>query len=108
MRYGLLILGTAACIGLCQGGLARVYDRATTAALSEDARIAIELRCRDQQGRAGRECRSTLKKLFLAGSLDPDTTLRTWCEMVKDAPWGGRHPVPPQVCVERYGGWRES
>ena len=111
MRTGLLVLGLAACIlgiGLSQGWFVRAYDHATMAALSEDARLAIDLRCGHQEGRAGRECRTMLKKLFLAGSLDPDKTLRAWCESVRNAGWAGSPPPPPRVCVQRYGGWPGS
>ena len=108
MRYGLIVLGVVIAIGLCQGWLARAYDRVTTAALTDEARLAIELRCEDESSRSARECRSVLKKLYLAGSLDPDTTLRTYCDSVKHARWGGSLPPPPKVCVERYGGWRPS
>jgi hypothetical protein len=105
MRYGLLVLGTASCIGLYQGWFARAYERVTTAALTDEARLAIAVRCQMKDDHAAHECRSTLKKLYLAGALDPDRTLRTYCDSVKNARWGGSRPAPPQVCVQRYGGW---
>ena len=105
MRYGLLILGVAVCIALHQGWFAQAYERTTTAALTDEARVAIDLRCRDQSGRAAQECRSLLKRLYLAGSLDPDRTLRVYCDSVRTALWGGSRPAPPDVCDERYGGW---
>jgi hypothetical protein len=108
MRVGLLILGIVVCIGLLQGWFARACEHATTAALSEEARVAIEVRCRDQSGRAAHECRSLLKKLYLARSLDPDTTLRTYCDSFRTARWGGSRPQPPAVCVQRYGGWKDG
>jgi len=108
MRYGLLVLGIAVFIGLYQGWLARAYDYGTTAALTEEARVAIDVRCQIQDDRAARECRSLLKKLYLAGSLDPDKTLRAYCDSVKTARWGGRRPAQPEVCVQRYGGWRKG
>jgi len=108
MRYGLLALGIAACIGLYQGWLAGAYDQASTAALTDEARLAIDVRCRDQDGRAEIECRAMLKRLFLSGSLDPDKTLRAYCDSVKQARWGGSRPRAPEVCVERYGGWQEG
>lgn len=108
MRYGLLALGIAVCIGLYQGWFARAYDQATAAALTEDARVAIDVGCRGRDGRSARACRAMLKKLYLAGSLDPETTLRAYCDAFKTARWGGSRPPPPQVCVERYGGWREG
>jgi hypothetical protein len=104
MRYGLVALGIAVCIGMCQGWLARAYDHVTTAALTEEARLAIDVRCHVQDDRAARECRSTLKRLYLAGALDPDRTLRTYCDSVKNAWWGGSRPAPPALCVQRYGG----
>jgi hypothetical protein len=105
MRYGLLVLGLAVCFMLYKGSLARTYEHAITAALTEDARLAIDVRCRGQS-RAARECRSTLKRLYLSGSLDPDRTLRSYCDSVKTARWGGGLSAPPDVCVERYGGWQ--
>jgi hypothetical protein len=73
MKYALLVLGIAVCIGLSHGSVARLYDQATTAALSEEARLAIDVRCRDQDGRGERECRAMLKKLYLSGSVQPLT-----------------------------------
>jgi len=108
MRYGLLVLGIIMGVGLYQAWFGRVFDHVTTAALSDDARLAIDVRCQAQEGRAARECRGMLKRLYLAGSLDPDKTLRSYCDSVKSARWGGSRPAPPEVCVQRYGGWREG
>lgn len=108
MRQGLLVVGIAVCVGLAQGWVSRTVDQATTTALTEESRLAIDLRCQGDSERANRECRETLKKLFLSGSLDPDKTLRAYCDSVKEGRWGGSRPAPPAACVERYGGWEES
>jgi hypothetical protein len=108
MRYGLLVLGIGLCIGLYQGCFARAYDTATTAVLTEEARLAMDLRCQGQHGRARSDCRAMLKKLYLSRSLDPDKTLRAYCDSIKNARWGGSRPPPPEVCVKRYGGWQEG
>jgi hypothetical protein len=108
MRYGLLVLGIAICIGLYQGWFAQTYEHVTTAALTDDGRIAIDLGCRGHKDRAARACRSRLTRLYLSGSLDPEKTLRAYCDSVRDGRWGGSHPPPPKVCVERHGGWQES
>jgi len=107
MRYGLLALGIVALIGIHQGWFARALEQATTAALSEEARLAIEIRCQVEDERAAVACRDVLKKLYLSGSLDPERTLRTYCDSVRSAWWGGssRGPALPEVCVQRYGGW---
>ena len=110
MRYRLLVLGMGIVVslGLYQGWFARAYDQVTTAALTEEARLAIDVRCQGQNGRAASECRTLLKKLYLAGSLDPDTTLRVYCDSVKNAQWGGGRPAPPKLCVQLNGGWQEG
>jgi len=108
MRSGFLVPAGVVAFALLVGAAAMLVDRAATEALSEDARLAIELRCQDREGPAGRECRSTLERLFLAGTLDPDRTLRAYCESVKTARWGGSRPPPPRVCTDRYGGWTEG
>ena len=108
MRYRLLVLGIVVSLGLYQGWFARAYDRATTAALTEEARLAIHVRCQGQDGRAASECRALLKKLYLSRSLDPDRTMRVYCDSVKNARWGGSRPAPPKSCVQLYGGWREN
>lgn len=108
MRYGLLALGIAASIGLAQGWLSHAYHEAAGAALSDEARFAIELRCKGRGERAARDCRRLLQKLYLAGALDPERTLRAHCTPVKILEWGARPPLPPALCVERYGGWRSS
>lgn len=108
MRYRLLVLGIVVCLGLYQGWFARAYDKATTAALTEEARLAIDLRCQGQNGRAASECRALLKKLYLSGSLDPGRTLRVYCDSGKNAQWGGSRSAPPKLCVQLNAGWREG
>ena len=108
MRYALLFLGLVASIGLYQGWFVRAYDGATTMMLSDEARLAIDVRCQHQSGLAALDCRSLLKKLFLSGALDPDRSLRAYCDEVKQSRWGGGHPPAPKLCVERYGGWQAS
>ena len=106
MRHALLVAGLALGLGLCCQGLVVGYGLITDGALSPEARLAVQLRCGDGAERENRECRSTLKRLYLSGALDPDRTLRSYCDEVKTAPWGGRRPPAPAVCVERYGGWQ--
>jgi hypothetical protein len=105
MRHGLLVVGIAGCVGVSQGWIARTCDHASTAALTDEARLAIDVRCARDEGRAARECRSMLKKLYLSGALDPDKTLRTYCDSFEHARWGGSRPAPPALCRQRYGGW---
>lgn len=100
MRYGLLALGVIVCIAL-HGWL----SHATGVALSDEARSAIDLRCNGRDGHAARECRRLLEKLYLAGALDPERTLRAHCTRVTTVEWGVRPPAPPALCVQRYGGW---
>ena len=104
MRNILIALGIAAGIGLHQAWLAS----AASLALSDEARLAIELRCEGRQGRAGRECRELLEKLYLARTLDPERTLRAHCTRSRMIEWGARPPAAPALCVERYGGWQNG
>ena len=108
MRTGILVPGLALCIALACAWLAGPMDHITARALTDDARLAIDVRCRDHDDSASRECRDTLKRLYLSGALDPDKTLRTYCDSVRSGRWGGSQPPPPSLCVERYGGWKES
>ena len=108
MRTGLLAMGTAAFVGLHLAWLVPAYDRATGVGLSDEARVAIELRCKGRVGHAASECRRLLEKLYLAGTLDPERTLRAHCTPLKTIGWGARPPAPPALCVERYGGWRKG
>ncbi len=108
MRYVLVVLALVGGIGLVHACSQRLVELAPGSGLTEDARLAIEVRCRDHNSQASRQCRSVLKRLYLAGTLDPDTTLRDYCAEVEAAPWGGRRPPPPALCVERYGGWSEG
>jgi hypothetical protein len=108
MRYGLLALAIAVSIGIYNDWFVRAVDHATSAALTEEARLAIDVRCQLEDDRAAQDCRNVLKKLFLAGSLGPERTLRTYCDSVRNAWWGGRGPALPEVCVQRYGGWPQG
>lgn len=108
MRYGVLALGIVACIGLYHGWLAHAYDPATGVALSDEARAAIELRCNGREGRAADDCRKLFGKLYLAGTLDPEKSLRAHCTPLKTVEWGARAPAPPALCLERYGGWQKG
>lgn len=105
MRTGLLVPAIVLCVGLGWGFWARTCDEMTTGALTEDARLAIDVRCPGEGSRAGRECRATLKRLYLAGALEPDRTLRTWCDAVRRESWQASRAVPPEMCMQRYGAW---
>ncbi len=105
MRSAILIIAGVAVSLACFGC---GHQEAAEAALTEEARLAVDLRCRSGEDAATQSCRRTLTRLYLAGSLDPDQTLRAWCDSVKTARWGGSRPAPPKVCVERYGGWQEG
>jgi hypothetical protein len=104
MRYRLLALGSVACLGLYQGWFAQAYDQATTAALTKEARLAIDIRCRAQEGHAAGECRSLLKKLYLSKSLDPNRTLRVYCDSFKNTRRGGGRSATPELCAQLNGG----
>ena len=104
MRKGLIAVGIAVCIGLHHVWITHVAE----AALGDDARLAIELRCEVRQGYEGRKCRKLLEKLFLAGRLDPERTLRAYCTPLEIVELGTRPPAPPPLCIERYGGWRKG
>lgn len=112
MRRGLLVLvlvpGMTVGIGLFHGWLANVYQHAAEAGLSDEARSAIELRCKGLEGSAATDCRSLHAKLYLAGTLDPERTLRDHCTPAKTVAWGTRPPAPPALCVQRYGGWHKG
>lgn len=111
MRYRVLLLVVvpiAIGVGLHQGWFHQAHERAATAALSDDARLAITVRCQGRHTAAAKECRTLLRKLYLAGALDPDKTLRQYCDSVRDAPWGGQRPTQPALCIERYGVWRDG
>ena len=105
MRHGLLAAGMAACMGL---GLVQVSRHATSAALSDEARVAIDLRCQGRNGRAASECRGLLEKLYAAGALDPEKTFRAHCTPPETLAWGARQAPPPRLCVARYGGWQKG
>ena len=104
MRYGLLALSIVlvAGFGYCSHSVAREH---ATAALSDDARTAIEVRCDFQAAPAASECREMLTRLYAAGRLDPDKTLRVYCNEVKQSGWGNHTPKQPRLCRERYGDW---
>jgi len=106
VRTALPFVVVAACIGLQQAWFA--CDRVVDSALSEEARLAIELRCGQPQARAADECRRVLTRVYLSGSLDPDKTLREYCDSIRTGRWGGTRPAPPEICAQRYGGWREG
>jgi hypothetical protein len=104
MRNGLIAVGIAVLIGLQHVWL----RHAAQAALSDDARLAIELRCQGREGHEARKCRKLLEKLYLAGRLDPEMTLRAHCTPLETVELGARPPSPPALCVERYGGWQKG
>jgi len=105
MKPALLVLAAVTAAGIHQVLIAPALHDVTASALSDDARMAIELRCGDAQSSGARDCRARLERLYASGSLDPDKTLRAYCESVKSQPWGHAHTAPPKVCVDRYGGW---
>ena len=105
MKHTLLALGAAAALGLFTLLLVPGLHRATAGSLGEEARLAIDVRCGEADGGAARACRTRLERLYAAGALEPDRTLRAYCETRRTAPWGGSPRQIPQVCLDRYGGW---
>ena len=45
---------------------------------------------------------------YLFQDQNPEKTLRAYCDSGRAEWWGGRRPAPPDVCVQRYGGWRSG
>jgi hypothetical protein len=103
MRHGLLaLLGIALCIGLQL--LVGASDRFKSGALNDDAHTAIDLRCSGRDEPAAADCRRLFEKLYLAGALAPESTLRAYCTPVALVAWGERPPALPEQCTERAGG----
>jgi hypothetical protein len=102
MRFVIPVLVVAACIASHQLGLALVSE----AALGDDAALAIDIRCRGQEGRIASNCRALHAKLYRAGTLDPEVTLRDYCTRPEPIEW--RTQRAPAFCIERYGGWYEG
>jgi hypothetical protein len=98
MRHATIALGTGLCIGLHQIACAPPLD--------EQASLATELRCEGQKGRLAEGCRELHEKLYQAGTLDPEKSLRDYCTPVRTKQ--RVHRRPPEVCVERFGGWRHG
>jgi len=98
MRFRLLTLGILPCVGLGLGSFLWTCEHLATKALAEEARLAVE------DGRAGRKNRTMLTKPYAPGALDPDRTLRACCEGGRTARWQASRTLPPEVCVQRYGG----
>ena len=76
MKHTLLALGAAAALGLFTLLLVPGLHRATAGSLGEEARLAIDVRCGEADGGAARACRTRLERLYAAGALEPDRTLR--------------------------------
>lgn len=102
MRIVIPALVVVVCIALHQLGLALV----TEATLDEDADFAIEIRCQGQEKRVANNCRALHARLYRAGTLDPEVTLRAYCTRPEPLEWRTRRA--PAFCVERYGGWQEG
>ncbi len=102
MRFVIPVLVVAACVGIHQLGLAIVSH----AALGDDAQRAIDIRCAGQSGQTALDCRTLHAKLYRAGTLDPEVTLRAYCTRPEPLEWRTRRP--PAFCVERYGGWQKG
>lgn len=105
MKPALLVLGVIATAAIGRGLIAPALDDVATRSLSADAQLALDVRCGAPRSDSARACRDRFERLYAAGSLDPDKTLRTYCESVRTARWGGGSTTPPRLCVERYGGW---
>ena len=77
-------------------------SRSTT--LDPDERKAVELQCRSMEGVLRSSCERETAESLVAGEFDPDAILRLHCTRY-DNHWFENIETPPNLCIQRYGGW---
>jgi len=102
----LMFVTTALLLGL-YGWSEEYPDRAARAQAEADVRAALEVRCDRGEEPGARECERTLTERFAAGRTSPQAVLRMHCTKWQ-GPFVKVSEEPPQLCVDRFGGWLRS
>jgi len=76
----------------------------TTRALDHEEQAAIELQCRGMGTMLRDSCEQETTESLVAGDFDPEPILRVHCTRF-DNLWAENIEIPPDLCIERYGGW---
>ena len=70
----------------------------------DGASAAIDVRCGSLSGEPRWDCVRELNAQFAEGTHQPETILRNHCTQFRNV-WTFDPEEPPEVCVQRYGGW---
>ena len=97
----------AAGVAIQQGWIGKAGEGLAQGSLGPEAELAVEIRCEGRDQSLIVDCRNDLAEHYLAGTLDPQATLRAHCTRFVNT-WADSIPEPPQLCVELYGGWHNS
>ena len=79
----------------------------TTRALDQDERTAVALQCRGMNQALRNSCEQQTITLLVDGEFDPEPVLRGYCTRI-DNLWAANIEIPPDLCIQRYGGWLQS
>ena len=76
----------------------------TTRTLDHDEQAAVELQCRGMKQTMRDSCEQETSTSLVAGEFDPEPILRVHCTRF-DNLWAENIEIPPDLCIQRYGGW---
>ena len=76
--------------------------------IEPEERAAVELQCRSLQDPLRTSCEQETTESLVAGEFDPEPILRVHCTRFDNLWAAGAIEVPPELCIERYGGWLSS
>jgi hypothetical protein len=91
-----------------RGWLDAPQDWFLSRALEPDERTAVELQCRSMDGVLRESCESETTESLVAGEFDPEPILRVHCTRFENRWATGDVEIPPDLCIQRYGGWLHS
>jgi hypothetical protein len=103
---GLTITTTLILLG-AYGWAQGASERTERAQARADLQAALEIRCDTELDATASECQRKLEARFASGTINPEAILRTHC-MKWRGPFVGTREEPPQLCVDRFGGWLSS
>jgi len=75
--------------------------------LEADEVTAVELQCRGMDGVLRESCEEETSESLVAGEFDPEPILRVHCTRFENT-WAEEVEIPPNLCIQRYGGWLHS
>ncbi len=104
-RLTIALLLAYGALAYSKGALDAPASLFASRSLDQDEQTAVELQCRSMDGVLRSSCETETSESLVAGAFDPEPILCVHCTRFDNLWATGDIEIPPDLCIQRYGGW---